>query len=301
MEVHLAGAARMIQLGAQEQFLVPRRSETEHAMYRLVQESFIFHVATSLPFQSQHEGQQEIDIAFQLAEDAVCPHFRPEDLFYSNSPVLGFPPKLFRCIYLTYRLHQRCRSNAADLEACQDLDQDLQQWNFQIKTLESGSEDTSGDSSKMDSESRILSLERPENTPSSPSVFLGQRLYILGCQILLYRMSSGDARSEPRFHGLIREAIDAVRALQPGYDYFAEYYCWPLLAIGMNLNHQADRELLMSKAHAFWIATNNGTMKRLVNILDLYWDSWKPFNAVSDGMHEVGEINPVDDIRFLER
>lgn len=269
----------MIQLGAKEKFLIPRHSEIEHAMYRLVQESFIFHVATSLPFQSHHESQREIDIAFQLAEDAVCLHFRPEDLFYSNSPVLGFPPKLFRCIYLTYRLHQRYRSKAVDLEACQDLDQNLQRWNHQIKTLENASADISGDGPEM--ERRIVSSERPDNILPSPGLFLGQRLYILGCQILLYRMAPGDTSSESKFFKLIQEAIDAVRALQPGHDYFAEYYCWPLLAIGMNLDTQPDRELLMSKAHAFWIATNNGTMKRLVNILDLYWDSWKPFNMVS--------------------
>ncbi|KAJ5737852.1 uncharacterized protein N7483_002977 [Penicillium malachiteum] len=69
------------------------------------------------------------------------------------------------------------------------------------------------------------------------------------------------------------EAIRAVRDLQPGSDYFAEYYCWPLLTIGMHLERQDDQEMLMGQVRAFWMATNNGTMRQLADILELYWTS----------------------------
>ncbi|KAJ5948078.1 hypothetical protein N7466_001093 [Penicillium verhagenii] len=70
---------------------------------------------------------------------------------------------------------------------------------------------------------------------------------------------------------LLEEGIAAVRQLQPKQDYFAEYYCWPLLTIGMNLQHQPDRDMLMSQVRAFWIATNNGTMRQLADKLLVCW------------------------------
>ncbi|KAJ5626459.1 hypothetical protein N7528_003886 [Penicillium herquei] len=273
VEIHLSGAARMIQLCAQAKSNAFNLSDIEHAMYRLVQESFIFHVATSLPFQQGHLDQVEIEAALQLAEDAADSHFQPEDFFYANSPVLGSPPQLFRCIYMTYRLYKDSLSKRLDTTLCQSLDRDLERWSDHIAKLASRSSERS-DRELTDSGSRIMPASNKENKwQISSYAFLGQRLYIFGCRILLHRMSPTEGMSESAFETLMTGAIENVRLLRPGSDYFAEYYCWPLLTIGMNLEHQADQEMLMGQVRAFWMATNNGTMRRLADILDVYWKS----------------------------
>ncbi|KAJ6007307.1 hypothetical protein N7540_011283 [Penicillium herquei] len=270
VEIHLSGAARMIQLCARIKSNATYLSNTEQAMYRLVQESFIFHVATSLPFQQGHLDQIEIEKAFQLAEEAVYSHFRPEDSFYANSPVLGFPPKLFRCIYLTYRLYKNSLSKRVDETLCQSLDRDLEGWSEHIAKLACGSSDRI---SRDTSSSVMLNSSKENDCQRSSYAFLGQKLYIFGCRILLHRMSLAEGMSTSNSKCLIEEAIRAVGDLQPASDYFAEYYCWPLLTIGMHLERQVDRKMLMGQARAFWVATNSGTMRQLADILDLYWNS----------------------------
>ncbi|KAJ5706579.1 C6 zinc finger domain protein [Penicillium malachiteum] len=273
VEIHLSGAARMIQLCARTKSNAFNLSDTEHAMYRLVQESFIFHVATSLPFQQGHLDQVEIETALQLAEDAAHSHFQPEDSFYANSPVLGFPPQLFRCIYMTYRLYKDSLSKRVDKTLCQSLDRDLERWSDHIAKLASGSCEGSDRELENRSSSIMPISSKGKHLQMSSYAFLGQRLYVSGCRILLHRMSPAEGMSESAFEALMSGAIEDLRLLQPGSDYFAEYYCWPLLTIGMNLEHRADREMLMSQVRAFWVATNNGTMRRLADILDVYWKS----------------------------
>jgi hypothetical protein len=75
----------------------------------------------------------------------------------------------------------------------------------------------------------------------------------------------------PTIDQLLPEGMDMVRQLQPDEDYYADYYCWPLLAIGMHLKSAPDRELLLRQVWAFWTATNNGTMRRLADMLDFLW------------------------------
>ncbi|KAJ6110903.1 C6 zinc finger domain protein [Penicillium sp. IBT 16267x] len=270
VEVHLAGAARLIQVCSQDDARDSEPSGIQQSMHRLVRESFIFHVATSLPFQSDHMHQMEIETAFGLAEEAIYPHFLSDDSSHSDSPVLGFSPKLFRCIYMVYRLYQTSQWSSVHLQTCQDLGQDLIQWSHHIPTSRHDKLLDHQTDPGMSHDSIVPSCAKVKS-PSQPAS-LGPTLYILGCRILLHRMSSACTGSEPDLERLLQEGIAAVRQLQPTQDYFAEYYCWPLLIIGMNLERQSDRELLMSKVHAFWVATNNGTMRRLVDKLLRLWE-----------------------------
>lgn len=239
-------------------------------MHRLVRESFIFNVATSLPFQDDHMHQMEIEAAFRQAEEAIYPHFMSNDSCHSDSPVLGFPPKLFRCIYMVWRLYQTPQWSSVDVQTCQDLDQDLIQWSHYVSASALDNlVDRQTDA--VIPHGSIVSTG-PELKSPFHSAPLGPTLYILGCRILLHRMSSVYAGSKPDLGQLLQEGIAAVRQLQPTQDYFAEYYCWPLLIIGMHLEHQPDRNLLMSQVHAFWVATNNGTMRRLADKLLGLWN-----------------------------
>jgi hypothetical protein len=72
---------------------------------------------------------------------------------------------------------------------------------------------------------------------------------------------------------LLKEGMTAVKDLQPALDYFAEYYCWPLYILGTHLVETSERDCLLAQIRGFWIATNNGTMKRLGKILRSCWGS----------------------------
>jgi hypothetical protein len=86
----------------------------------------------------------------------------------------------------------------------------------------------------------------------------------------------GPTGSDPVIDQLVTEAMSVVQQLQPARDYFAEYYCWPFLVLGLSLEHPPDQGFLMSQILAFWSATNNGTMRRLADMLRLYWQSRPP-------------------------
>lgn len=214
--------------------------------------------------------QMEIETAFQLAEEAIYPHFLSDDSCHSDSPVLGFPPKLFRCIYMVWRLYQTSQWSSVHLQTCQDLDQDLIQWSHHT-TEPTLKNPLDHQTDLVIPHGSIVSTRPNLKSPFHPAP-LGPALYILGCRILLNRMSSVCTGSEPDLKRLLQEGIAAVRQLQPTQDYFAEYYCWPLLIIGMHLEHQPDRDLLMSQVHAFWVATNNGTMRQLADKLLGLWN-----------------------------
>lgn len=242
-------------------------------MHRLVRESFIFHVATSLPFQQSDVHSAEIETALSLAEQAISQHFRPNALSHSDSPVLGFPPQLFRCIYTVYRLYRSSASQRVSIETCRALDRDLRGWDERIKACAKGSAE--GGASPRSSWARnglqIIATPLPQSDWPDGSC-LGPMLYILGSRLLVRRMRGpGQAQLTPGIDQLLPEGMNMVRQLQPDKDYYADYYCWPLLTIGMHLHSAPDRELLLRQVWAFWTATNNGTMRRLADMLDFLW------------------------------
>ncbi|KAJ5088943.1 C6 zinc finger domain protein [Penicillium argentinense] len=255
IEIHLVGAARLIEFHSRDSLIYGQLSQAEQAMHRLVRESYIFHVATSLPFQHSDAHHDEIEMALSLSEQAICQHFRPHLLSHPDSPVLGFPPYLFRCIYTVYRLYQSSRNKHITSQKCRKLDDDLRQWD----------RCTRPQTSKNTTANNQANLE---------TAWTGPRLYILGCRILLRQISGSElAEVDPKIDHLIEEGMGIVRRLEPATDYYADYYCWPFLAIGLHLRSTSDRELLMDQVLAFRAATNNGTMRRLEDMLELIWQS----------------------------
>lgn len=278
MEIHLAGAARLIAFYSGDStgdVDGVQISKPEGAMHRLVRESFIFHVTTSLPFQQSDAHQVEIETALSLAEQAISQHFRPHLPSHSDSPVLGFPPQLFRCIYTVYRLYRSSSSDPISIETSRNLDQDLQHWDERIGAPGRGPPGpVKGASPRSNCNMKSLhhATQDPQSEDKLDTSWMGPKLYIVGCRLLLRRMAgSGLARLAPTIDQLTQEGIETVLQLQPDHDYYADYYCWPLLAIGMHLKSAPDRELLIRQVWAFWAATNNGTMRRLADMLNLFW------------------------------
>lgn len=260
------------------------QSGVGQVMHRLVHESFIFHVTTSLPFQSEAtpEGsalsttgayQYEVESALSLAEEALSEHFHADIFSQPTSPILGFPPQLFRVIYTVYRLYKSSNFNQVSMHLCRRLDNDLCRWD---KRLEASSAELLGleSSAQQVSEGSNSTNAHPSSQVLHQSKLIGPKLYILGCRILLRRMKGVDFASvDTSAEGLTRQGMSMIQCLQPKKDYYADYYCWPFLAIGMNLRTFTDREMLLAKALAFWKATNNSTMRRLIDMLPVYWQS----------------------------
>lgn len=282
--IHLAGAAQLIRLHSQTRGDDVKCDGVEGAMYRLARESFIFHVTTSLPFQDEIANSQhthlpadsshfEIESALSLAEEAIRENFHVDMVSHPNSPVLGFPPRLFRCIYTVYRLHKTSSCDQVSLQLCQRLDKDLCRWNSRLEApsaeipcTDLGTRKDKGNPGESTASRQSQALRQ--------SALAGPKLYILGCRVLLQRMAgavltSGDLGTE----GLIEQAMRLIQELQPTKDYYADYYCWPLFAIGINLRSSCDRDLLLTQVSAFLKSTNNPTMRRLLDMLSEYWQS----------------------------
>jgi hypothetical protein len=238
-------------------------------MHRLVYEAFIFHVATSLPFQYHIVYPGEVDLALASAEDNLGRHFNAPFPCYPDSPVLGAPPQLFRCIYTIYRLYQDSARNRIDHDIFQKLENDLPQWDQSTAAPNACELDGMEDNlEKCDLGSWHQMVQK------SKTAVIGPQLYLVGCRILLQRMAwSNNRRAHSTIGQLIQEGMDAVKQLQPDIDYFAEYYCWPFYVLGISLQQPTDRECLMAQILAFSEATNNGTMRRLSEILRTHWKS----------------------------
>ncbi|KAJ5323231.1 hypothetical protein N7476_001831 [Penicillium atrosanguineum] len=246
VEIHLAGAAQLIQLASRGQELDFQEPGIEQAMQRLVRESFIFHVTTSLPFQEKDRDHRDIEGALALAEEAVSQHCGPQCVTHLESPVLGFQPRLFRSVYIIYRLYRMSDRDRVSLETCQRLDDDLYQWEDYTKPA----------------------MASPANIAC-----VGPKLYILGCRILLRRMSPSILMPALSIPQLAQEGMEIIHRLKPAQDYYADYYCWPFLVIGMNVGDPRDQDSLMRQVRSFETATNNGTMRRLVEILKRCWNT----------------------------
>lgn len=215
-------------------------------MQRLVRESFIFHVTTSLPFQQEDRHHRDIEGALALAEEGISHYIDPQCAPHVESPVLGFKPQLFRCIYIIYRLYRLSDRDRVSLKTCQRLDDELYRWD----------------------DHNILTMASPTNIAG-----VEHKLYIIGCRILLRRMSPSPLTPVLSIPQLAQEGMDIIHRLRPAQDYYAEYYCWPFLVIGMNIGNPRDQDSLMRQIRSFEIATNNGTMRRLKGILELYWNT----------------------------
>lgn len=226
-------------------------------MLRLLLEAFIFHSVTSIPFQQPVDQCAVIDSAFSLAERRLETLYFDVDVCMNSgsatySPVLGVPPRLFgyiREVALMYQGYQV--DGVVDIGRCYALEHVLGRWEQQHNLGFTG---------------------------LSP----GPRLYILASRILIHRLIScapciptrdinTNTSRDEIIQSLVSNGTILITHLQPSTDYYAEYYCWPILVVGMSALRQGERECLLGKVLEFWKMTRNGTMSRLVDILERYW------------------------------
>ncbi|OJJ31458.1 hypothetical protein ASPWEDRAFT_32090 [Aspergillus wentii DTO 134E9] len=281
VDVHLLGAAQLIQLYFHRDSFRPSSSQTEAVTQRLILEAFIFHTATSIPFQPATNSAL-IDSAFSLAEYNLEAFFHPETPLHAGSPVLGVPPRLFGYIREVALMYREYPVEGVNVIRCCELEYTLRQWDKETvtKCLSYGEMDTQN---LLDP---ILSFNTPTNSPNA--LLLGPRLYVLAARILLNRMTSSESHTKntntnPCYRALVSEAMNLASQLQPSSDYFAEYYGWPFFVLGISVTQKSDRDCLMSQIWAFWEATRNGTMRRLVDMLLDYWRTGV-YNGVIDCM-----------------
>ncbi|KAH8434399.1 uncharacterized protein LDX57_012046 [Aspergillus melleus] len=247
--------AQLINVRFQQPSQYMPRSATNMAIDRVILEAFIFHTSTSIPFQHQAARPADIDFAFSLAEKRLEDESCTTILDHSHSPILGVPPRLFACIREIALIHQGLPRNV-DVSRCYELMEAVS--DLEVDML--GSHQLVMDD-----------LSRRDLVYKDASI--GPRLYILACKILLDRIISlvlGDsAVAAPQ---LLDEAIDLVNQLQPMTDYYAEYYGWPFQVLGVCTSLPEHRNCLLWAVTAFWKATRNGTMGRLVRTLACWSD-----------------------------
>ena len=275
--VHLTGAAQLIHLASRNSKFRSNISEMERVLHRLVHEAFIFHVATSLPFLSHGTYAPDIDSAFALAEHHLGQYFHVPLSSYPDSPILGVAPQLFRFSFAIYRLYYNHSHDRPNTEIYLKLDKELAWWDGW--TTAAFSHEPSDFQGGQPDCKRGAHTSWHQVIDKNRIAVTGPRLYLIGCRILLQRMLNGDhKRSDPVIDGLLKEGMRAVKKLQPALDYFAEYYCWPLYILGTHIVESSERDCLLAQILGFWTATNNGTMKRLSEILHLFWKSCQAFN-----------------------
>lgn len=243
--------AQLIKVRCQHLAQTMHRSALDATMDRIMLEAFIFHASTSVPLHRQGKRPVDIDLALSLAEKAL------EDVCYRNlldylcSPILGVPPKLFACVREITLMHQRLPQDI-DVLRCHELLNILCE--LEIGMFWDACSSTRGDPSQ-------LGLTDKEAT-------IGPRLYVLVSKILLQSMlsiSSGDPATT--ILQLVEESVDLVNQLRPMTDYYAEYYGWPMRVLEVYATLPEHRSCLLSKVAAFWRATRNGTMGRLMKTL----------------------------------
>lgn len=226
-------------------------------MLRLILEAFIFHAATSIPFQQPLAQPAAVDSAFSLAERTLEEYFPTEICLCPSSPILGVPPKLFGYIREIMLMHQRSPVEGVDIMRCYDLEQTLGQWDQGLTRRDLDSQDP-----------HISQFPSSYLAKNSPKLYIIASRILLGCLITLASgTASTDANADAYMQTLASEGVRLITQLEPSTDYYAEYYCWPILVVGRSTVNEHERESLISQVMTFWKETRNGTMKRLVDIL----------------------------------
>lgn len=233
-------------------------SKSDATMLHLMLEAFIFHATTSIPFQQPLVQTAAIDSVFPLAERELEELSHCSETCVYASSIIGVPPKLFGYIREIVLMHQRHSIEGIDIVRCYELEYTLDYWD----------------------EDLTIPFPRSPSCPATRRnpLTLGPKLYILASRILLrYLINSSFSPTSTAMHtdthipSLVSEGVSLITQLQPSTDYYAEYYCWPILVVGISTIDQLDRECLLSQVMAFWKATRNGTMRRLVDILTSHW------------------------------
>ncbi|KIY04196.1 uncharacterized protein Z520_00889 [Fonsecaea multimorphosa CBS 102226] len=275
VSTHLYGAAALLK-SCWKRMEVSRSMPADWtATSILTLESFMFHVATSIPFQYPFPTSSAlVDEAFLNAQLMLERLWLENAVDYPHSPVLGAPPMLFSYVRQVALMYSQYRAQRFDVRECHRLDHDLRRWSDE-NIPDSDTVNIVGAADTADTSLSLSLLTDPQNASQS---FFGPKLYSLAARLLLKYMiahSSGLRGQHLSQHlsSLLSEFMLLVRFIEPAVDYFAEYYAWPFYCLGVCINDAQTQDLLMNKIMAFWKMTRNGTMRRLADILTQDWNA----------------------------
>ncbi|EXJ81172.1 hypothetical protein A1O3_07462 [Capronia epimyces CBS 606.96] len=277
VHTHLVGAAVLIKSCCDHMHQgVPEDLPDRLGWNRVVSlEAFIFHTATSIPFQSPACRSTIVDDAFDTALHTLGQLVRNGAIDPYKLPILGAPPKLFAYVRQVALLYQDSRSkNTLERQQCLKLEQELKNWNigYPVDDFPSCSADSTPRRAEESIANEALCLSS-YYCPSDAAPLLGPQLYILAARILLRHMMKQNDSIEQSFSELISEAMTLAINIEPSVDYYADYYAWPFFCLGVTLRSSLHRTLLMDKIVDFWESTTNGTMRRLADMLRDEWSS----------------------------
>lgn len=236
-------------------------------MRRVTLEAFIFHAATSVPFQPLPDYDPNIELALTLAERALQDMFSRGTPDHPDSPVLGVPPSLFLLIREISLIHLK-HEEAYNPGRCLHLLSEIEEIETELSaSLNLDPTDAiCGDSMKPGFHDSVVPYA--ETLGANHTFFIGPQLYIVSAKMLLTDIAMRYSQASPYdMHKLVREGMSLVQQLQPSVDYYAEYYSWPLQVLTRFVSCQQDRDLLLAKVQRFWDITRCGTMRRLADIL----------------------------------
>lgn len=239
-----------------------------HEMRILAFEAFVFHAATSVPFQSPPPCSPAIDEAFAIAIYSLQLGGHETSTHPYNSPILGAPARLFSFVRQVSLLHSGSTSGVFRKHACARLDRDLHSWS--LRAVDSMYSSTTRRCDQSSESSAEVELDNKTLTVTDANQKIGHytlniRLYVLAARVLL-----ADMMEAPATH-LLAEAMYIVDHVEPSTDYYAEYYCWPFFCLGVSAVDKADRDLLTMKIMLFWQRTANGTLRKLMDMLRQQW------------------------------
>lgn len=257
----------------------------------LALEAFILHASTSIPFQDVVPHSPVITDAFAMAQE-ILQMEQEADNGYFHSPVLGAPPQVFTYVRQASLLYRQFQLEAADIEECSLLEEDLMQWtsehfptlftaDFQIKQATSTA--ASSVSSREEGNRDICLLESER---TAEMLTFGPSLYLLTVRILLrYMLAVPFSQTDRCLSGLVSQAMDLVRCIDPSVDYFADLYCWPFLGLGVAVVKPEDRECLMELMMTYWNYLGSSTMKHVADVLTETWrhgEDWDQPTSLSN-------------------
>lgn len=280
MDIHLNGAAALIYQLFKDRSVA--RSEVSQSISEALcvsLESFTFHAATSCLFQHKVADSPAIQRGMLMASrclDQLFASIQYSPSIYSRSPVLGLPSRLFLQVHEVSRIYLNPTIYGADLIArCRRIHRNLQEWDQLIAADIDYTGNVTDDGFGESCDQRQVSRTVEPNSHNS-YLLLGPQLFALGCRILLARVTSdldGACSSDANetVQTLTFQAMSLIERLEPGHDYYAEYYCWPFLVVGMSTVRPCDQTRLMAIITTYWEATLCGTMKRLADVLEKFW------------------------------
>ncbi|KAL2813440.1 hypothetical protein BJX63DRAFT_394443 [Aspergillus granulosus] len=273
VNTHLSGLAQLIQselawggLGCPSP-----GSDSGASLRRVVLEGFIFHAATSVPFQPFPDQQNALDVAVQVAQERLEGMFDGRRMLeYPDSPVLGVRPRLFVLIREISLIHREYQLSHSEYNRCHRSWQTINMMREQLSQYR----DFYSVGPKSSSESTPIGSGAPQSPVcDSDALLVGPMLYIIAAEILVadvigyaydHRHVTQTVTTIPE---LVEDGVKLVSQLQPSKDYYAEYYGWPIYVLTKFIEREKDRDCLLSQIDAFWKETRSGTMLRLADTL----------------------------------